>query len=96
VTVDSGWARRNLGIEYATGAARDEAGAPDEDRAIQRELIDFDSEGPQLSAFAATAQPALTGLSHFVDIKWPDGLAPKPGDRPTGESCPIPRSTRRA
>jgi nucleoside phosphorylase len=89
VTVDTGWARRNLGIEYATGAARDAAArAPVDDRAIQRELIDFDSESPHLSAFAATAKPASIGLSHFVDIKWPDGLAPVPGDRPTGESLP--------
>jgi nucleoside phosphorylase len=92
VTIDSEWARRNLGIDEREGPAPDHemAAAPEDDQALQRELIDFDSEGPQLDAFAATATAAAAskGLSSFVDIDWPQGLAPQPGQKQTGESLP--------
>ena len=42
---------------------------------FQREIIDFDSEGPQGAAFFAFT--TATGLSRFTEIPWPNGLAPK-------------------
>jgi nucleoside phosphorylase len=90
VTVDSEWAIRNLGIdETGSTAARHELDrSPQDDRALARELIDFDSEGPELERLGATVKAASTGLSHFVDIQWPARLSPKPGTKPTGESLP--------
>lgn len=90
--VDSEWARRNLGIDERAEPALDHdmVAAPGGEQALQRELIEFDSEGPQLDAFAATATVAAAskGLSSFVDIGWPPGLAPRPGQTPKGESLP--------
>ena len=42
---------------------------------LQREIIDFDSEGPEGGAFFAFS--TATGLSRFIDIPWPKNLAPK-------------------
>jgi hypothetical protein len=45
---------------------------------LQREIIDFDSEGPEGQAFIAFSK--ATGLSRFTDIPWPKrlkNLAPK-------------------
>jgi nucleoside phosphorylase len=89
---DAEWLQRNLGIKPAplgavlTGAA---AGPPSaaEERARQRELIDFDSEGPAGAAFL-TAAPLAHGLSKFVPIPWPAGLAPVAGTKPTGSKLP--------
>ena len=90
VPVDAGWAERNLGISYepAARAARFGADEPVDEQALQRELIDFDSEAPQGEAFRALATAAPGGLSQFVEIKWPAGLAPKAGARPRGASLP--------
>ena len=90
MVVDGEWAKRNLGFD-ATGAPGDPAGLarrPEEDDALVRELIDFDSEGPDLARLGATVRGASTGLSRFVEIDWPKGLAPTPGAKPTGESLP--------
>jgi nucleoside phosphorylase len=89
MAVDRQWASRNLGVadeDALTAAAA--VPAQETDRAIRRELIDFDSEGPEGKAFQAAAPRTSTGLSKFVDIEWPRGLAPTPGARPTGESLP--------
>ncbi len=89
MVVGSEWARRNLGIEDAgSPAAREESPAQPTDQALARELIDFDSEGPELQELRATVAGASTGMSHFVDIEWPAGLAPEPGKKPAGESLP--------
>jgi nucleoside phosphorylase len=90
MTVGREWARRNLGLEQTDTPAAGEGLAPGlaDDQALVRELIDFDSEGPQLERLGATVTPASTGLSRFVDIKWPTGLSPTPGKQPTGESLP--------
>jgi hypothetical protein len=86
--VDRSWAERNLGIDE-TGAdaaeARTRAAA---EQVLQRDLIEFDSEGPEGAAFRANAKKASTGLSKFVDVGWPTGLAPTPGGAPAGESLP--------
>ena len=87
--VDNGWAERNLGISYEPeGGGRFGADKPVDEQALQRELIDFDSEAPQGEAFRALATAAPGGLSQFVEIKWPAGLAPKPRSRPRGSSLP--------
>jgi nucleoside phosphorylase len=90
MTVGREWARRNLGIDEAGAPAAREglAGRPEDDQALARELIDFDSEGPELERLGATVKAASTGLSQFVDINWPAGFSPAPGKQPTGESLP--------
>jgi len=94
-SVDAGWIRRNLGIDYRRDASRRPAGLSVDvgkgaaaTRAVQRELIDFDSESAQGEAFRALASAAPGGLDDFIAIKWPRGLAPTPGRRPRGESLP--------
>jgi len=76
------WVRRNLGFDpIATPAPAESfahkvaatARAQPED--FQREIIDFDSEGPEGAAFFAFS--TATGLSRFTDIPWPKTLAPK-------------------
>jgi nucleoside phosphorylase len=75
------WVKRNLGFDpielpapKATFAfkAAGKSGAGAED--FQREMIDFDSEGPEGQAFFAFS--TATGLSRFTDIAWPKSLAP--------------------
>lgn len=90
MTVGREWAGRNLGIdETSSPVAREEfARSSEDDQALARELIDFDSEGPELERLGATVKAASTGLSRFVDIEWPAGLSPTPSKRPTGESLP--------
>lgn len=84
--VDRGWVRRNVGAAAADVPVQAEWGlAANEDRVLELELIEFDSEREDLSTFAAGAS---TGISKFVDIKWPAGLAPTPGHTPRGESLP--------
>ena len=51
------------------------------------DLIEFDSEGPEGAAFLAAATLGHD-LSEFVDIPWPDGLAPAPGSAPSGPRLP--------
>jgi hypothetical protein len=75
------WVKRNLGFDpvsspapastFATAQAAKPARADD----FQREIIDFDSDGPEGAAFFAFS--TATGLSRFTDIPWPKGLAPK-------------------
>ncbi len=96
--VDRAWIARNIGVDPATvsipksafatraAAARD-ASLDD----IQRDIIDFDSDGPEGLAFLAFTK--ATGLSRFVDVPWPKGLAPTPAARaPTGGAKPLPRA----
>ncbi len=90
--VDRAWAARNLGLA-ADGPSADEnhASAAERDEALRRELIDFDSETADLSAVGGPGTPASQPLSMFVDVGWPAGLAPIPGDPPAssaGESLP--------
>jgi nucleoside phosphorylase len=76
------WVKKNLGFDpittpvprdaFATAAAAKPKATPED---IQREIIDFDSEGPAGRAFLAFT--TSTGLSRFTDIPWPKGLAPQ-------------------
>lgn len=76
------WVRRNLGFDPIATPAPPESfvnkivatpRAQPED--FQREIIDFDSEGPEGAAFFAFS--TATGLSRFTEIPWPKSLAPK-------------------
>jgi hypothetical protein len=92
------WIKRNLGFDPVstpapvstfafTKAAQPNSTAED----FQREIIDFDSEGPEGMAFLAFS--TATGLSRFTEIPWPKGLEPKTGSRPTGKAGnPLPRA----
>jgi Phosphorylase superfamily len=87
--VDRAWVERNLGFDpisrpapEATFSFKAASGGQPED--LQREIIDFDSEGPEGAAFFAFSK--ATGLSRFTDIPWPKGLAPKTGNKPVGRS----------
>ena len=86
VPVGAAWAERNLGISYppAGAAVHPGAGEPVDGQALARELIEFDSEAPEGKAFRALATAAPGGLSQFVEVKWPAGLAPKAGATATG------------
>ena len=89
---DAAWLLRNLGITLPEAAALRTVGAPrasnaSTERTRLRELIEFDSESPRGAQFMASA-PLATGLSQFVAIPWPHGLAPQPGTAPTGSRLP--------
>jgi nucleoside phosphorylase len=82
------WIQLNLGIKPEAKfplAAMTRGKAPTKDEDLQREIIDFDSEGSEGQAFLAFAAGA-TGLSKFQDIPWPKGLAPRPAARMTGRA----------
>lgn len=96
MAVDRSWVKRNIGFDpintpaprasFATLKARDAAV-----RDPQREIIDFDSEGPEGGAFLKFSK--ATGLSRFVDIPWPKGLAPRPAASISSRaSQPLPRA----
>jgi nucleoside phosphorylase len=84
------WLDENLGAARAgTPAvlAPQIAGQTEPDAALER--IEFDSEGPEGEALRAQRPQAPPTLSAFVDIAWPDGLAPEPvHEVPAGESLP--------
>jgi len=77
------WVIRNLGFDpietpapvgsFAHAAAAPQRGGKDED--LQREIIDFDSEGTEGQMFFNFSK--ATGLSRFTDIPFPKNLAPK-------------------
>ena len=83
MTASRAWIIRNLGFDptktpapvstFANAQAALQRGGQPED--LQREIIDFDSEGPEGAAFFAFSK--ATGLSRFTDIPWPKALAPK-------------------
>jgi hypothetical protein len=96
--VDRAWVERNIGVDPLSvpipeaafsvrAAARRDASVDD----IEREIIDFDSEAPEGAAFLAFTR--ATGLSRFVDIPWPKGLAPTPATRaPNDGTKALPRA----
>jgi nucleoside phosphorylase len=98
VIVDRAWIARNVGVDptavsvppsafHVRAAAAPNASLDD----LGREIIDFDSEGPEGAAFLAFTK--ATGLSRFVDIAWPKGLAPTPATQaPSGGGKPLPRA----
>ena len=97
MVVDSKWVARNLGFDPkkfpapASTFTFKAAARPSSTEALQREIIDFDSEttaGREFLAFTTA-----TGLSRFTDLPWPKTLAPKTGPAPTGgDASPLPRA----
>jgi purine-nucleoside phosphorylase len=100
---DRKWVERNLGFDPITTpppretfvvksiadvATKKTAKVAPED--LQREIIDFDSEGPEGREFMAFS--TSTGLSRFTDIPWPKGLAPQTGPKPGNGNGPLPRA----
>ncbi len=79
---DRKWVERNLGCDpIATPPpgntfAFAPAATTSKPEDFQREIIDFDSESPVGREFLAFS--TATGLSRYVDVPWPKGLAPKP------------------
>ena len=76
MTVDRAWIARNIGVDPTSipippaAFARRVAASPNASLDdLQREIIDFDSEGSEGAAFLAFTK--ATGLSRFVDIPWP-------------------------
>jgi nucleoside phosphorylase len=97
MSVDRKWVVRNLGFDpidepapavtLDTAVERSAAAAGD----LRREIIDFDSES--LDGLRFLAHSTATGLSRYVDVPWPKGLAPKTGPKPSRPSnAPLPRA----
>ena len=96
--VDRAWVERNIGFDpievqpppasFAFSPAAQRRASLDE---LQRDIIEFDSEGPEGAAFLAFTKS--TGLGRFTEIPWPTGLAPKTGPKPTGgPDAPLPQA----
>jgi hypothetical protein len=81
---DRKWFERNIGFDPISQPpptmtfANERAAKPTatgED--FQREIIDFDSESPAGLQFMSFS--TATGLTRYIDVPWPKGLAPKTG-----------------
>jgi hypothetical protein len=92
------WVKRNIGFDpistpapvstFAFAKAAQPSSTPED---FQREIIDFDSDGPEGMAFLAFS--TATNLSRFTEIPWPKGLEPKTGPKPSGRAGgPLPRA----
>ena len=84
------WLDENLG---AARVGTPEVLAPQIARRVEPdaalERIEFNSEGPEGEALRDQRPQAPPTLSAFVDIPWPDGLAPEPARQvPDGDSLP--------
>lgn len=95
--VDQAWAERNIGFDPAkvtapaSAYADERVASSDDPDDLAREIIDFDSEGPEGAAFLAFTKS--TGLSRFTDIPWPSGLGPVTDGKPSGSGTgPLPRA----
>ena len=96
--VDRTWVERNIGFDPlkteapANTFAFKPAARPDaKPEDLQREIIDFDSEGPEGAAFMAFTKS--TGLSRFADIPWPSGYEPQTASSPGGSGAgPLPHA----
>src|SRR5207248_4200906 len=95
MAVDRAWVQRNLGFDPIANPppantftfAKAATSSKPED--FQREIIDFDSEAPSGREFLAFT--TATGLSRYVDVKWPKGLAPTPAKSINrGSADPLP------
>jgi len=84
--VDRKWVQRNLGYDPITeppppeSVASKTKGVSNEPEDFEREIIDFDSEAD--SGLRFLAHSTATGLSRYIDVTWPKGLAPKTGGTP--------------
>jgi nucleoside phosphorylase len=87
--VDRAWVERNIGFDplkttapSATYAYKPATRPNPSLEDIQRDIIDFDSEGSEGAAFLAFT--TATRLSRFTDIPWPSGLAPQTATKSPG------------
>src|SRR3954471_21480811 len=95
--IDEKWVERNLGFDPiampppTSTFAFSRAAQTSDPEDLQREIIDFDSASPAGLQFLAFT--TATGLSRYIDVPWPAGLAPKTGPKPrrSGDS-PLPRA----
>ncbi len=63
MTVNAEWVQRNLGLETQNLTPRaDELPVAEGDQSIQRELIDYDSQGASGAAFASTGALGRAGI----------------------------------
>jgi nucleoside phosphorylase len=97
MTADRKWVETNLGFDPiakpppANTFAFAHAATSSKPEDFQREIIDFDSEAPSGQKFLAFS--TATGLSRYVDVKWPKGLAPTPSKSINRSSSdPLPRA----
>jgi len=97
VSADANWVKKNLGFDPlalpppAKAFAFKRAAKTSAPEDFQREIIDFDSEAPEGLQFLAYS--TATGLSRYVDVPWPKGLAPKTSAKPAGTGKgPLPKS----
>jgi purine-nucleoside phosphorylase len=95
--IDQKWVERNLGFDPidmpppASTFAFSRAAQTSNPEDLQREIIDFDSASPAGLQFLAFT--TATGLSRYIDVPWPAGLAPKTGPKPRGSGdSPLPRA----
>ncbi|HTQ13198.1 MAG TPA: hypothetical protein VMH86_04920 [Rhizomicrobium sp.] len=97
MSADAKWVQKNLGFDplstpppvKAFAFARAARTKAPED--FQREIIDFDSEAPSGKEFLAFS--TATGLSRYVDVPWPKGLAPVTAKAPGGTGKgPLPKA----
>jgi hypothetical protein len=82
MTANRAWMKRNLGFDpyaiqppanaFAFAPAAKRSAAPED---FQREIIDFDSEGPEGKEFFSFS--TATGLSRFQEIPFPAAMKPK-------------------
>jgi hypothetical protein len=90
MTVDRKWVERNLGFDPISTPpppatfAFQRAVKPESPEDLQREIIDFDSESPAGLQFLSFT--TATGLSRYIDVPWPQPLAPKTGAKPRRRS----------
>lgn len=91
MTVELEWVRQN--IPNVVGVPRPNNDVQSAARSRQLDLIEFDSEAPLASPYreSVAGVAEATGLSQFVDIDWPDGLAPTPLAPAAGTGLPLPR-----
>jgi nucleoside phosphorylase len=92
VTVELDWVRRNIPEVVGVPAVTDDVQSVARSR--QLDIIEFDSEAPGTALYreSVAGVAEATGLSQFVDIKWPDGLAPTPSAPPAGEGLSLPKA----
>lgn len=94
---DRQWFERNLGYDPIAvlsprgRAAFAAAPRPAQTEDLQREIIDFDSDGPEGHELMAFSR--ATGLSRYTEIPWPAKLAPQTGAKPKSSgNKPLPRA----
>ena len=92
MTVELEWVRQN--IPDVVGVPRRDDDVQSVARSRQLELIEFDSEAPSAAPYRESMEGVAesTGLGSFVDIDWPDSLAPTPSAPAAGAGLALPQA----